>query len=309
MAAAAHAPALYGKIPAQGDFLRSNVVDPAAVAFSHWLEEAQETMHRTGAVLPQLPVCFLHVGPQARTAVIGALLPSRDAVGRVFPLAAFLPVDTATLFRTYPRAPLAYSMFLGEVARLGREAASLAPAAVLDRVRALPVPGPGEWALADDLAERLLEGPARAFLDPLRVDDIGPAYAVKTLLAACRNELGQAPARARVVLECPLAGEGPAPWLELTSRVLAWREPPAFFWTEAAPPRLLLSLGGPPPTLLNHLARPDPRSTLVWPLRTQQRAAAEAALQGLAPSLRAALEDEALSIAQLFSVLTTGDRP
>jgi type VI secretion system ImpM family protein len=306
---AAHAPALYGKIPAQGDFLRSNVVDPAAVEFSHWLEEAQETMYRTGAALPQLPVCFLHVIPQARTAVLGALLPSRDAVGRVFPLAAFIPVDTAALARSYPRAPLAYSMFLGEVARLGREASALSAAVVLERVRALPLPAPGDWALADDLSERLLERPAKGLLDPLRVDDVGPAYGIKTLLAACRNDAQQMPAKARVVLECPLTGEGPAPWLELSSRVLAWRQPPAFFWTEAAPPRLLLALGGPPAAVLNHLARPDPRSTLVWPLRTQQRAAAETALQTLSPAQRAALEDETLSIAQLFSALVAEERP
>ena len=309
MAPAPHSPALYGKIPAQGDFLRSIVVDPAAVEFSRWLEEAQETMYRTGAGLPELPVCFLHLVPQARTAVIGALLPSRDAVGRIFPLAAFLPVDTAALSRSYPRAPLAYSMFLGEVARLGRDGSGLSAPAVLERVRALPVPGPPEWALAEELTERLMDRPAAAFLEPLLVDNLGPAYGVKTLLTACRNESAQVPARARVVLECPLTGEGPAPWLELASRLLPWPYPPAFFWTEAAPPRLLVSLGGPPPVLLNYLARPDPRSTLVWPLRTQHRAAAEAALQGLTPEHRAALENPDLSIAQLFTALTTGGRP
>jgi type VI secretion system protein ImpM len=308
MAPAPHAPALYGKIPSQGDFLRSNVVDPAAVAFSHWLEEAQEPLYRTGAALPELPVCFVHLVPQARTAVIGALLPSQDAVGRVFPLAAFVPVETAALARSYPQAPLAYSSFLGEVARLGREAASLAPAGVLERLRSLPLPGAGEWALAEEITQRLMTGPAVGFLAPLRADDLGPAYGLKTLLTACRNESAQPPPRARVVIECPLAGQGPAPWLQLVSQLLTWRQPPAFLWTEAAPPRLLISLGGPPPALLNHLARPDPRSTLVWPLRTEHRGAAEAALQGLAPEHRVALANPELSIAQLFAVLTAGGR-
>ncbi len=299
-------PVLYGKIPAQGDFVRVNVVDPAAVAFSRWLEEAQEALYRTGASLPQLPVCFLHLVPQARTVVVGALLPSRDAVGRVFPFAAFLPAESGALSRSYPRAPLAFSMFLGEVARLGRDAATLGAPAVLERVRQLPGPGGAEWALADDLVERLLDQPARGLLESLGEDPSGAAYGLRTFLGACTAEAADVPARPRVVREWPLAGEGPAVWLELARRVLRWRAPPAFFWTEAAPPRLLLCLGPPPASLLGHLARPDPRSSLVWPLRTGQAAAAATALQALSPGQRAALEQPDRSLRQLFSAFLQG---
>ena len=304
--AAASSPALYGKIPAQGDFLRANVVDPAAVEFSRWLEEAQEGMYRTGAALPALPVCFVHVVPQARTAVVGALLPSRDAVGRVFPFAAFLPLDTGQLARSYPRAPLALSMFLGEVARLGRDAATLPAPAVLDRIRQLPVPGPAEWSLADELTERLLDQPARGLLASLGEPPAGAAYGLRTFLGACSGDAAEPPARARVVLECPLAGEGPAVWLELARRVLRWRSPPPFFWTEAAPPRLLLCLGAPPPSMLGLLARPDPRSNLVWPLRTSQRTAAETALAALSAEQRAAVDDPDRTLRQLFTAFLQG---
>lgn len=299
-------PALYGKIPAQGDFLRSNVVDPAAVEFSRWLEEAQEGMYRTGAALPALPVCFVHVVPQARTAVVGALLPSRDAVGRVFPFAAFAPVDAGQLARSYPRAPLAFSMFLGEVARLGRDVATLAAPAVLDRIRQLPLPGPAEWDLADELTERLLDQPAQGLLSSLGQPPSGGAYGLSTFLSACAGEAAEVPARTRVVLECPLAGEGPAVWLELARRVLRWRSPPPFFWTEAAPPRLLISLGAPPPSLLGLLARPDPRSSLVWPLRTTQLAAADTALAALTAEQRAAVGDPDRTLRQLFSAFLQG---
>jgi type VI secretion system protein ImpM len=305
-AAATAAAALYGKIPSQGDFLRANVVDPAAVEFSRWLEEAQEGMYRTGAALPALPVCFVHVVPQARTAVAGALLPSRDAVGRVFPFAAFLPVDTGQLARNYPRAPLAFSMFLGEVARLARDAATLAAPAVLDRIRQLPLPGPAEWDLADELTERLLDQPTRGLLSSLGEAPAGAAYGLRTFLGACSGEAAEIPARTRVVLECPLAGEGPAVWLELARRVLRWRSPPSFFWTEAAPPRLLLSLGAPPPSLLGLLARPDPRSNLVWPLRTTQQAAADTALAALSAEQRAAVGDPDRTLRQLFSAFLQG---
>jgi type VI secretion system protein ImpM len=294
-------PALYAKIPGQGDFLRANVVDPAAVEFSRWLEEAQEGMYRTQAELPGLPVCFVHVVPQARAAVIGALLPSRDAVGRVFPFAAFLPVDAGTLARAYPRAPLAFSLFLGEIARLGRDAATLGAPAVLERVRQLPVPGAAEWDLANELTERLLDRPAEGLLASLGEPPAGAAYGLRTFLGACAGEAAELPARARVVLECPLAGEGPAVWLELARRVLRWRSPPPFFWTEAAPPRLLLCLGAPPPSVLGLLARPDPKSSLVWPLRTAQRSAAETALAALTPEQRAAVSEPARTLRQLFT--------
>ena len=303
---ASSTPGLYGKIPAQGDFLRANVVDPTAVEFSRWLEEAQEGMYRTGAALPALPVCFVHVLPQARTAVVGALLPSRDAVGRVFPFAAFLPVDAGQLARSYPRAPLACSMFLGEVARLARDAATLAGPAVLERVQALPLPGPADWALADELTERLLDQPARGLLASLGELPSGPAYGLRTFVAACSGEAAELPARARVVLECPLAGEGPAVWLELARRVLRWRSPPPFLWTEAQPPRLLISLGAPPPSVLGLLARPDPRSNLVWPLRTAQRNAAEAALAALSPDQRTAVSAPDRTLRQLFTAFLQG---
>jgi len=302
----ASTPALYGKIPAQGDFLRSNVVDPAAVDFSRWLEEAQEGMYRTQATLPELPVCFVHVVPQARTAVVGALLPSRDAVGRVFPFAAFVPVEVGALSRSYPRAPLAFSMFLGEVARLGRDAATLTAATVLERLRQLPLPGPAEWDLADELTDRLLDQPAQGLLSSLGEPPSGAAYGLRTFLSACSGEAAEVPARTRAVLECPLAGEGPAVWLELAHRVLRWRSPPAFFWTEAAPPRLLISLGAPPASVLGLLARPDPRSSLVWPLRTSQKAAADTALAALTSEQRAAVSDPQRTLRQLFSAFLQG---
>ncbi|HEY3587318.1 MAG TPA: type VI secretion system-associated protein TagF [Myxococcaceae bacterium] len=304
---AASTPGLYGKIPSQGDFLRANVVDPAAVEFSRWLEEAQEGLYRTQAALPALPVCFVHAVPQARTALVGALLPSRDAVGRVFPFAAFLPVDAGQLARSYPRAPLAFSMFLGEVARLGRDSATLAAPAVLERIRQLPLPGLAEWSLADEVAERLLDQPASGLLASLGEPPSGAAYGLRTFLSACAAEAGELPSRvARVVLECPLAGEGPAVWLELARRVLRWRSPPPFLWTEAAPPRLLLCLGAPPPSLLGLLARPDPRSNLVWPLRTTQRTAAETALAALTPEQRTAVSEPDRPLRELFSAFLQG---
>ncbi len=299
------APGLYGKIPAQGDFIRSNVADPAALEFTRWLEEAQEGLYRTGAALPDLPVCFLYASGGAKNAVVGALVPSRDSVGRVFPLAIFVPVDAVGLARRFARLPLAYAGFLGEVARLLGEASTLSAAELTARVRALSAPGAPEWDFAEGMAQLLLDRAADGLLASVSTGEGGAAYGFRTFLSACATDRAEPPARTRVVLECPLAGEGPAPWLDLATRALAWRQqPPAFLWTEAAPPRLLLSLGAPPPALLSHLARPDSRLSVVWPLRTAQVVAQQAAAQALSAAQREALSSPEWSISRVFSALT-----
>jgi type VI secretion system protein ImpM len=298
-------PGLYGKIPAQGDFVRANVVDPVSLELSRWLESAQEALYRTSAVLPDVPVCFLFTAPTARNAVVGALLPSRDLVGRVFPLAVFLPADAAALSRRFAHVPLAFAGFLGEVVRLLRESPTLSTVELTSRLRELPLPGPEQWDFAEGMAQTLLDSPVEGLLASVS-NGGGPAYGFRTFLAACATDRTEPPARTRVVLECPLAGEGPAPWLELAARALAWRQqPPAFLWTEAAPQRLLLSLGAPPPALLSHLARADSRLSVVWPLRTSQAAAEQMAEQALAPVQREALASPSWSIARVFAALTT----
>lgn len=297
--------ALYGKIPTQGDFVRANVVDPAAVDFTLWLEEAQETLYRTNAVLPDVPVCFVFTSSAARNAVVGALLPSRDLVGRVFPLAIFVPVDAAAIAHRFPHLPLAFAGFLGEVVRLLRDASTLSSADLANRARALPLPGSEQWDFAEAMAQTLLDGPAAALFASVSDEHGGPAYGFRTFLTACATDRVEPPARTRVVLECPLVGEGPAPWLDLASRALAWRQqPPAFFWTEAAPQRLLLSLGTAPPALLDHLARADSRLSVVWPLRTTQPAAQVSAAEALSLAQRSALASPDWSIARVFAALT-----
>jgi type VI secretion system protein ImpM len=299
------APALYGKIPAQGDFVRANVVDPTALEFTRWLEAAQEALYRMSAVLPDFPVCFLFTAAAARNAVVGALLPSRDLVGRVFPLAVFVPVDAASLARRFAHVPLAFVGFLGEVVRLLRESSTLSTADLASRLRELPLPAAPQWDFAEAMAQTLLDGPAENLLASVSEGNGGPAYGFRTFLAACAADRAEPPARTRVVLECPLVGEGPAPWLELASRALAWRQqPPAFLWTEASPQRLLLSLGAPPAALLSHLARSDSRLSVVWPLRTAQPVAQQTAEQALAPLQREALSSPSWSIARVFAALT-----
>ncbi len=297
---------LYGKIPAQGDFIRTNVSDPTAQQFTRWLEEAQEVLYRTTAVLPELPVCFLYAATPARNALVGALVPSRDAVGRVFPLSIFAQVEATALAVRYALVPLAFVGFFGEAVRLLREASSMSAPDLTARVSRLPLPGSSDWEFAEGLLQTLLDRPSEGLLASVSDGAGGAAYGFRTFLSACAAERSEPPERTRVVLDCPVAGEGPALWLELASKTLAWRQaPPAFLWTEAAPPRLLLSLGAPPAALLSHLAKGDSRLSVVWPLRTSQPAAQQAAAQALSANQRAALASPDWSIGRLFSALTS----
>jgi len=58
--------------------------------------------------------------------------------------------------------------------------------------------------------------------------------------------------------------------------------------------------------VLGLLARPDPRSNLVWPLRTTQMAAADTALAALTAEQRAAVGDPARTLRELFSAFLQG---
>lgn len=278
---------LFGKIPAQGDFFRHNVGDPAVQALVAWLQDAIEPVYRARLALPP-SARFLFRAPDAASVLVGALAASQDRVGRAFPLCAFAAVPAAELAARYPAVPLAWRRFLDAAAELvlgvaGKDGAALAAAAA-----ALPVPGPAEVedaeaalrreaaaARGDDLARRLFgDLPAGAL-----------AYALATFGTAVKPVRGREPARAAVALDCPAERDVDRwAWLELARRSLGWLAPPSFFWTEGEGARVVVALGGAPAGLLAHLCDPSRPGAKVWPLRTAQPGAIEAARKGLSPA-------------------------
>ncbi len=299
-------PGLVGKIPAQGDFVRINAGDPTAQELVRWLQEAHESVRRAGTSLPSGAICFLFSAPLARNVLVGALVPSRDQVGRAFPVAAFAPLEAASAAAHFPLVPLACGRFLGAATALLGATPTLMTSKVVERLTALPLPGAGEWSVADEQRRLQLGNNSTAltsqFCEQAEAD--GPHYAMRTFLMACAAEKNQEPAKARVVLDCPLGGEGALPWLELAARILRWKaQPPSFLWKEAPAPRLLLSLGPPPPSALSYLARPEQSVAVFWPLKTSQKTAIAAAKQALSPEQRRAVEDRDISIDALFSQL------
>ena len=300
-------PGLFGKVPAQGDFVRINVVDPTAQEFSRWIQEGYETLHRVGNDLPKQPICFYFSSPLARNLLVGAMVPSRDQVGREFPVAVFAPVESSSVGAQFFLVPLAFGRFLSAAAALLAAAPTLGAAQLANEVNALPLPNLGDWNVADMQRKLQLQQDSGSLLNQFAesTEADGTHYAMRTFLMACESERNGAPNKARVVLDCPLAGVGPLPWLELAGRILEWgARSPSFLWTEATPARVLFALGPMPASALGYLARPELPLTVFWPLKTPHASARSAAQQALPPEQRRAIDDRGLSIDQLFSHLS-----
>lgn len=84
---------LYGKLPGCGDFVRRRLPLDFVEPWDAWLQQGLEASRRKlgaawDAMYRDSPVCRfqLAAGLCGRTAVVGVLVPSRDRVGRAFPL-------------------------------------------------------------------------------------------------------------------------------------------------------------------------------------------------------------------------------
>jgi type VI secretion system protein ImpM len=291
---------LFGKIPAQGDFFRLNVADPAAQGLVAWLQDAIEPVYRARLRLPAAPVRFLFRVPGAASVLVGAMASSVDRVGRAFPLCAFAAAPATALAEGYPAVPAAARTFLDAAAALLADAASLDGATLAARARALPLPSDGAVADAGAALRGEAASESGAALAHRLFGDLPAgalAYGLGTFEAAAKPVRGAEPARAALALDCPAERDVDRwAWLELARRSLRWPAPPTFFWTEATPGSLVIALGGAPAGLLAHLCDPARPGAKVWPLRTAQPAAIEAARRVLPAAALRALDAPDVSV-------------
>ena len=299
---------LFGKIPAQGDFVRLNASTPAALAFDVFLQEALEALRRTGGDLVPEPVRFAFFDAASKTGIYGVFAPSEDAVGRKYPLLAFAGLRDGSAI---PEIPFAGRAFLDAAADLLALGSTLPAAELCARARALEVPiigqgqGQGQAPGADGARaalRRSLHDTGAAWLWQTLFSESpaeSVAYALRTLKAACDAVKGRPPAAAGVVLDCPAPNlQAALFWLALCEARLGWKgaAAPSFFWSASGGGRMLVSLGPPPAALLGFLARPDSPSNKLWPLRTAVAAALGAAARDLDPAVQkvAAAQDGSL---------------
>lgn len=299
---------IYGKIPAQGDFVRVHASDPAAQSLDVWIQECLEALARAGAELPAEPVYFFHQGlAPAGQALVGALLRSGDRVGRVYPLAVFARVDAPVITNGLSMVPTAWSLFLQDAARLSGDLDRVDAALLAARARSLRAPGPPELNQAMGVCNHVLHRFATGDV-LMRLFATAPMgahyYAFKTVIDACETTRTRPP-RTPIVLDCPVTSDVDAfLWLELCRRRLVGAPVvPAFLWREGAAPRLLVSLGPASGSLMRFLVCPDDHATQLWPLMTTRPDAIELARQGIAPHHRQALDTGAMPLEALLATL------
>jgi type VI secretion system protein ImpM len=272
---------VFGKLPAQGDFFRLHVADPAAQLLVAWLQEAIEPVYRARLPLPAVPVRFLFCAPPAESALAGVMVASVDRVGRAFPLCGFAPLPARALAGSYPSLPAALRPFLDELEALLGAASTLDGEALAARASGIAAPGVEAVVAAADLTRHAAAAEPASALAQRLFGDLPPgaaAYALTTIAAATRPVRSREPARAALALDCPAQQDVDRwAWLELVRRCLAWTVPPPFFWTAGEAGRMLVSLGAAGPAALVHLCDPSRPGPKVWPLRTAQPTAIDAA--------------------------------
>lgn len=299
---------LYGKIPAQGDFVRVRAAEPPARALAIWLEEGSEAAKRRGVKSGPRPVRFLFRPGGSTRALLGVMAGSRDKVGREFPLAVFTSADARELADAFPALPEAAGAFLEAAESVLAEAPGLAAQDLAGKLDALTVPEGAviaeRHAAARAQADREAAGDflARTVGDPSAGQ---PLYAIHCARSGCAQVREREPAVARAVLDCPVRqGIDRWAWLEMAHRLLRWPAPPSFFWRAGEGERLLLSLGPPPSNLLGVLCGEPGAESRLWPLHTRVPAAVEAARKALGPEAAGRLENPQGSVADLLGAAT-----
>jgi type VI secretion system protein ImpM len=300
---------VFGKVRAQGDFLRINASDPALPAFAHFVEDGNELLHQAATPLGPEPIGFVFSAPESGRALVGGIGPGIDLVGRAYPLAIFAALPGRDLCNAFPLVPSLYRNFLQAACALLREAPDLPARQIAERITSLPLPGPSDLAAAESIAqearsERARELQHRLFGDPASGQHY---YAFRTFQVACRPVRGQDPGRINLALDCPCDREADASvWLDLARRLLQWRTPPSFFFRGGARPALVISLGAPPPAVLPFFAAAPRGNQKIWPLTTQQPAAVFAARKSLPTSQLLAIDGPDATVGELVASLSLG---
>lgn len=291
---------LYGKIAAERDYVRINAGDFQHAGMDRWFQEGVEFLHAEHTLLRDDPVNFLLTGLGGET-FVGAFRPGEDAVGRSFPLVISVRLEARTLVDALPLLPTIFGPFFEAASTVAEAARGLTAQDLAAQV---------DWLKqtlghsADSLPlDALLAG--SSFFE-LRVAigglEEGAAYALSTLATACEQAVSKPAETAKqtVTLDCPTPTEGMrAFWLELIRRRLgSTATTPSLMWTAN---RLLVALGPAPASMLAFLANPEHKSSRYWPLRTNNVAANEKAVQSLSPAQAQLLAGGDVSLAAVLA--------
>ena len=120
---------LLGKMPAHGDFVRHDAVGPTWKALDEWIQHgllhAQSDRTFEPDYVPGGGYAFLFNPPTTVTALMGYIHPSRDTIGRHFPIVTAFEVDQHTFtWDWFVEMPLRYDYLLRIMQQLVAQAAA-----------------------------------------------------------------------------------------------------------------------------------------------------------------------------------------
>ncbi len=299
----------FGKVPAAADFLSLGSGSAGAQALQGWLQQENDYLASKQVAIADPPIRFLYRDPDG-SAVVGALAPSRDQVGRSFPLCIYTQVDAHAAMPRFSALPTAFDGFLDGVCQTLSEAHALDVPTLTARVGELNRPGAAELRDAALWTHEALGAtPGGLLLEHL----FGPLahgvhyHGLNMMRTACQQCHGRDPGKAGIIVECHAGDDVQrAFWLCLAEGLLGWSAaPPSFFWTDVTSQdsRMLLCLGAPPLGLLHYFADPAVVADRLWPTRTSSAAAIEAGRNALGTKQRQALEPPAPTAAGLLTAL------
>lgn len=303
---------IFGKIPAVGDFVSMDAASPTCRTFQDWLQAENDYLAKKGKTLPG-NVRFIYRDASAGGVLVGGLGPSRDQVGRSFPLAVFTEVEAHVAMPKFSALPTAYDPFLDGVATAVAECHQMQLQDLRTRTANLHLAGAKEVRDAQLWTREALEAtPAVVILETL----FGPLahgvafHGANMFRTGCAQVPGADPGKANIVLECPAHDDVQvAFWLSLAEGLLRWSvAPPTIMWTTAKSPdaRVLIALGGAPLGLLHFLADPTAVAERLWPMTTTAAASIDAGRRAASPGLRTLLEHPPATAATLVDGLMRG---
>ena len=274
--------AFFGKMPNAADFVRRGVSTSVMRDFENWFHSAYTDLRGAGArgLMHQCHL-ILPTRNDPSGVISGLAIPSRDRIGRQFPVvvAAFVPRDH--LPRSAAPLAIAFARFWGEARAAIAEHQDGEPEALWKAIQSLSPPGAAELSEAETRCAALLQNlGARQMEQECFSAPDDRFYAYHTLRLAVRD------GRDSRVLMCPAAGHPGyrAFWVAAVERGTANRLPLPTMWLEGedAPRGTLVALGKAPSAMLRYVTGLGRQSSSLWPLTTQSAVAQERAKATLA---------------------------
>jgi type VI secretion system ImpM family protein len=238
--------AAFGKVPAMGDFVRVNMGSEPPLELERWVTRSMElgaaalSPHWDALGASRSALAFLRRGSgsgRRRIAMVGVAFPSRDAVGRRFPLVLCSPVGARELGGAVHLVPLMVQDFVFAAAEVAASASNLTLASLTERLRTVPIPAPDPAAAETSYAEWSARTTLGALAQALSVTQDTLAHMVKTVVWAVEPLRGAPSASARLGLRLPVAGASvhvTAFWIDLVRRRCKWKETlPSLAWPAA----------------------------------------------------------------------------